>query len=104
MTKAAAKKKRTTTSDESVEGYIDQINAKRLFLSSSINMGWQLAVTVIVPLVGGIKIDQHFNTSPNFTLAGIILAIAAGSTAVWSNIKQVNQDLKELEDSDESNT
>lgn len=49
---------------------------RNLFLSMALNMSWQLAIVVIVPIVGGYKLDQHFRTSPWWTLAGVVVTIA----------------------------
>ncbi len=91
MSKAAAKKKTTTAEDE-VQGYMDALNAKRMFLGATANMSWRLAITVLVPIVAGVKLDDHFHSMPSYTLAGIMIAAAAGSAAVWSTIKEVNHE------------
>jgi len=92
MGKAAATN--TTTTIDPVEAKLEQASvfaAKQQFISSTFNMGWRLAITVVVPIVAGVKIDDHFRTSPSFTLVGLMLAVFAGSAAVWSTIKQVNK-------------
>ncbi len=61
-------------------------------MGSTLNMGWRLAVTVVIPIVAGVKIDDHFHTSPSYTLVGLMLAAVAGSAAVWTTIKQVNKE------------
>jgi F0F1-type ATP synthase assembly protein I len=96
MGKAAAKPKTTTTEDNAQE-YLDVFAAKSRFFSATLNMGWRLAITVLVPLVAGIKIDQHFKTSPSYTLAGFMLAVAGGAAVVWSSVKEVNQEQLDME-------
>jgi len=66
--------------------------AQRQFLGATMNMGVRLAVTVVVPIVLGVKIDEHFHTTPSFTLLGVMIAAVAGSVAVWSTIKEVNKE------------
>ncbi len=94
MGKAAAKVI-TTTQIDPVNAKVEQaaaaFGAKQQFISSTFNMGWRLAITVVVPIVAGVKIDEHFRSSPSFTLVGLMLAVVAGSAAVWTTIKQVNQ-------------
>lgn len=58
-------------------------------------MGWRLALTVLIPLIGGIKLDQHLQTTPSFTLGGMMIAAAAGSAAVWATVKEVNAEQAE---------
>lgn len=95
MGKAAAKAKTTTTEDNAQE-YFDAFAAKSKFFSATLNMGWRLALTVLIPLVAGIKIDRHFKTSPSYTLAGFMLAIAGGAIVVWSSVKEVNEETTEM--------
>lgn len=93
MGKAAAKP--VTTTIDPVEAKLEQATifaAKQQFLSSTFNMGWRLAITVVIPIVAGVKIDEHFKTSPSFTLVGLMLAALAGSVAVWTTIKQVDKE------------
>ncbi len=97
MGKAAAK--RTTTIDPVDEKIVQATKAlaAQQFMGASLNMGWRLAITVVVPIVAGVKIDDHFHTSPSYTLVGVMLAAVAGSAAVWSTIKQVNKDQSDEE-------
>lgn len=96
MGKAAAKTKTTTSADD-VSKYMDILNARSKFLATTLGMGWRLAITVLVPLVGGIKIDQHFKSSPSYTLAGFFLSAAGGAAVVWNSVKQVNAEQAEEE-------
>lgn len=86
--KTAAKK---TTDIEDIEKALLLDTAKRQFLGATMNMGFRLAITVVIPIVIGVKLDQRWETSPNFTLLGLFLAAGAGSAAVWGTIKEVNQ-------------
>ncbi|HUP26332.1 MAG TPA: AtpZ/AtpI family protein [Candidatus Limnocylindrales bacterium] len=88
MRKAAGK----TTNIDDVEQNLAALAAKRQFLAATSNMGWRLALTVVIPIVGGVKIDEHFKTAPSFTLLGVMLAAVAGCAAVWATIKEINQE------------
>lgn len=68
----------TANSHSSIDQTLYQRN---LFLVMAANMTWQLAIVVIVPVVGGFKLDEHFNSSPWLTLLGMVIA-AAGMTLV----------------------
>lgn len=39
-------------------------------------MSWQLAVVVLVPIVGGFELDKAFATSPLLLIIGFIVAMA----------------------------
>jgi F0F1-type ATP synthase assembly protein I len=87
MRKAAAK----TTELDDVEQKLVALNAKSQFLAATTNMGFRLAITVVIPIVVGVKLDERFHSAPSMTLAGIFIAAGAGSAAVWSTIKEVNR-------------
>lgn len=93
MRKAASK---TTNIDDVEQNLAAQI-AKRQFLAATSNMGWRLALTVIIPIVGGVKADDYFNTSPSFTLLGLMIAAVAGCAAVWATVKEVSREQAENE-------
>jgi F0F1-type ATP synthase assembly protein I len=46
------------------------------FASAAIGMGWQLAVVVLIPIVGGYKLDVLLDSVPVWTLVGLIVAMA----------------------------
>ena len=102
MGKAAAQ--RATTSIDPVDEKVVQASkvlaARQLFVTATVNMGLRLAITVVIPIVGGAKLDEHFKSSPLFTLIGMVIAAGAGSAAVWATIKQVNRAQAEEETAD----
>lgn len=59
-----------------------------LFLNMALNMSWQLAVIVIVPIVGGYELDQHLKIAPWLTIVGFLLA-AGGFVAVLFRVVAV---------------
>jgi hypothetical protein len=89
MKKAAVK----TTNLEDVEQNLAAFNAKSQFWGATLNMGWRLAITVVIPLVAGVKLDEKFDSSPLYTLLGMVIAAAAGSAAVWATVKEVNEEI-----------
>jgi F0F1-type ATP synthase assembly protein I len=96
MVKSAATKK-TTNTEEVVQLYMDAFDSKSKFFAATLGMGWRLALTVLIPLVAGIQLDKHFNTSPSYTLAGFMLAVAGGAAVVWNSVKEVNAAQAEME-------
>lgn len=52
-------------------------------------MSWRLAIVVLVPVIGGFELDQHFNTGPWLSIAGFVLA--GGGIAVV--LKQMLRDV-----------
>lgn len=48
---------------------------RKVFIGSAISMSWQLAIVVLVPIIGGFKLDQHLNSSPLWTIVGFVIAM-----------------------------
>jgi F0F1-type ATP synthase assembly protein I len=85
-----AKKKAVPTPTPQVKGgktqqnkYDQAVFQQNLFIAMALNMSWQLAIVVIIPLVGGYKIDEHFNTLPVFTLIGLLVAFAGTGMVLY---------------------
>lgn len=45
-----------------------------LFVSLALKMSWQLALVVVVPIVGGYKLDEYLHISLVWTIVGSGLA------------------------------
>lgn len=69
--------------------------AKRQFVTTALNMSWQLALTIVIPVIIGVKLDDHYDTAPSYTLAALFIAVGIGTGVVWSTIKQVNREQAE---------
>lgn len=64
---------------------------QNLFIMMALSMSWQLAIVVIVPLVGGYKLDQHFDSSPLYTLAGLALALGGSIMVLYRVVAEANR-------------
>ena len=89
--KRAAAKKKTTTVDDDLQRLMNVQAAKTQFIGATLNLSWRLALTVLVPVLGGVAIDNKFNTSPSFVLAGLMIAAVFAAMAIWSTVQEVNQ-------------
>lgn len=90
MGKSKAVKSSAPAQDD-IEQLEAALNAKQLFIGATINLSWRLALTVLIPLIGGIQLDKKFDTSPSYTITGFMLAVVFGCMAVWATVKEVNQ-------------
>jgi F0F1-type ATP synthase assembly protein I len=57
----------------------------------ALNMSWQLAIVVLVPVIGGVALDKHFGTSAAFTLIGLALALLLSGVVMWRTMQVANQ-------------
>ncbi len=71
----------TTVTEEAVT------SPKREFFVAAMNMSWQLAVVVLVPLVGGFKIDERYSSLPVATLIGFGIAMIGMTMIVFRQIQ-----------------
>lgn len=75
--------------DPSAERLAAIADAKLQFLDSALNMSWQLAVTIIVPLIIGVKLDDHFHSAPSWTLGALFLAVFMACGVVVKTLRGV---------------
>jgi len=87
--KAAAGAK-TTTEDVAKQYLI--ADARNQFIAITINMGWRLAIAFVVPIIIGVKLDEHFKTSPAYTLSAFMLGVFASVVIIKDTIKEVNEE------------
>lgn len=48
-----------------------------VFFAMGLDMSWRLALSVLVPIIGGVYLDKAFHTSPVLLIAGFVIAIAS---------------------------
>ena len=63
-------------------------------LGSALNLAWELGYTIALPIVilgfGGAMLDKKLGTSPLFLLIGIALSIIISGVAVYRKVKTIN--------------
>ncbi len=62
-------------------------NPKTEFLMAALSMSWQLAIVVLVPIIGGFELDQKLNTLPALTIVGFLVAMAGMGAVVWRQLQ-----------------
>jgi len=66
-------------------------NSSISLLNASLQMSWRLAIVVLIPLIGGVKLDQHLKTFPYLTILGGLLAISGFCYVIWRVLADFNQ-------------
>jgi ATP synthase protein I len=56
-------------------------------------VGIELALSVVVGLLGGMWLDKHFSTQPLLTLAGLVLGVIAGFRSLYQTVRKQNQSM-----------
>ncbi len=88
-------KSTTTPAKDDLGRSLAVFTARRQFLDATIGMSWQLALTIVLPVIIGVKLDEHFDTMPSYTLAALILGVTGGIMVVSKTIKNVNREQAE---------
>jgi F0F1-type ATP synthase assembly protein I len=61
---------------------------KRLFYVAALNMSWQLAIVVLIPIFVGWKVDESTNNAPVFTFIGFFIAMGGMSVVMWRALQR----------------
>lgn len=64
---------------------------RRQFLVAAANMGWQLAVAVLLPVIGGAELDKHLGGGHLWVFVGLGLAFVLSVAVMWRAIQLANR-------------
>lgn len=57
------------------EAGVDRSKSDRsIFIAAVLNLTWQMAIVVLVPIVGGYYLDKYFHTVPLITIVGFVVS------------------------------
>ena len=62
------------------------------FLGAALNMSWQLAIVVLVPVIGGFELDKKLGSLPGFTAVGFVIAMIGMAVVVWRQVQLLTPD------------
>lgn len=66
-------------------------SARQNFVAMAVSMAWQLAVVVLVPVIGGAELDKAFKTSYVYTLVGLAVAVVGSGLVMWRTVQAANR-------------
>lgn len=58
-------------------------------LSLAWNLGYTIAIPIVVLALGGRFLDKRFDTSPLFLLLGVLLSIIISTLGVYRKVKKI---------------
>ncbi len=67
------------------------INARGQFVGMALNMSWQLAIAVLVPILAGVKLDKALRSGYTFTYVGLGLALIGSVAVMWRTMQAANR-------------
>lgn len=69
---------------------------QNMFIAMTLTMSWQLALVVIVPIVGGHFLDDHYKMTPWLTLAGLTVAIIGVFGVLTRTVSEANRRVNDV--------
>ncbi len=64
--------------------------ARSEFFAATLNMSWQLALVVLVPIIGGVQLDKLIDSAPAFLFVGFVMAMVGTGLVVWKQLQQLS--------------
>src|SRR5579863_974142 len=65
--------------------------ARQQFLLAALHMSWQLAVVVLVPIIGGVQLDKALGTSSLWLFVGLAVAVIGSGVVMWRAMQAANK-------------
>lgn len=62
-----------------------------VFISMALDMSWRLAIVILVPVIGGFKLDEVFDSTPVLTITGFLLAMGGMALVFWQTLKKASE-------------
>jgi hypothetical protein len=73
-----------------VSSKVDQTSHSSVFISQALDMSWRLAIVIILPIVGGFKLDKALDLTPVLTITGFFLAMGGMAYVMWRTLQKAN--------------
>lgn len=65
--------------------------ARQQFLVAAMNMSWQLAVVVLVPVIGGVELGKTLGAPSPWTFTGLAVALVGSCLVMWRAVQAANR-------------
>jgi uncharacterized membrane protein YjfL (UPF0719 family) len=91
MDSSTTPKKETSPAPGEKKEPVTNAEVRSVFIAAALSMGWQLAVVVVVPIVGGYELDQHLHTSSAWEIVGFVVALLGFFVVVRQQLSDLNE-------------
>ncbi len=75
------------TTDQVAAGVGQGKSDRQVFVVATLNLTWQMAIVVLVPIVGGFELDKKLHTTPLLTIIGFVLATLGVVGVLWRQLQ-----------------
>ena len=86
-----AAKSESSATGSSQQNVTNTTSQQNMFIAMTLGMSWQLALVVIVPIVGGHYLDDHYRMTPWLTLAGLVVATIGVFGVMTRTVSEANR-------------
>lgn len=62
---------------------------RQQFFAAALTMSWQMALVVLVPVLLGAWLDDHFNTKPVYIFVGFVIAMIGSAFVLRAQLQKV---------------
>ena len=66
-------------------------NAVMMFALGSLDIGWRLAIAVMMGVVGGFYLDKALQTEPLFLIVGSLFSLVLSVVIIKSTVEKINK-------------
>ena len=66
-------------------------NVRQQFVVFALNMSWQLAVAVLVPVLAGVELDKLVGSTDTFVFIGLAIAAIGSALVLWRTMQAANR-------------
>jgi uncharacterized membrane protein YjfL (UPF0719 family) len=95
MDSSTTPKKKTSPARDEKTDPLTTVQLRSSFFAAALSMGWQLAVVVIVPIVGGYYLDQHLHKAAVWEIIGFVVALLGFIVIVRQQLSDLNEVTKQ---------
>lgn len=64
---------------------------RQQFAIYALNMSWQLAAVVLVPLIGGVELDKKLHAHSVYAFVGLGVALVGSVMVLWRTMQAANR-------------
>ncbi len=79
------------------EDYTTVVDVRNRLLGSMVSLGWRMAISIMLPIIIGLKLDERFGSKPSYALTGFFLGLAGSAYLIYNEYKEINIETARLE-------
>jgi F0F1-type ATP synthase assembly protein I len=83
----------TQKPEKTMEDLEQDARNRSIFMGAALSMSWQLAIVVLLPIIGGHMLDTHLHSLPLYTILGFVVAVLGAGVVVWKQAIAVSPKL-----------